>query len=350
MPTLGLRGADGRWRGRSALAVLAVAELMAGTLYVSGIGSGPVARAAPGRPAAGAAAGPAGRSSAAVPPTTVRRVSAGSPSARPGTPARTASPATGSAATGSAGTGSAATGSAGTGSGGTGSVPAGGATGSGRATTPTTGSGRSSSGSSGSGGAGSGGTGSGTAGSASQAPPVQCQTNLPLAQAPDAPYDFLCQQGGVAVTWSTNHIVIWTSGLTLLQSSSLAVALVQWELDARFTVSFTSVRADANVVITGAPLASGSPGYVEDGYTTVSYRCAPRCAYDSAAVELSTSAQLLQTDWISTILHELGHVAGLNHVSRPGEVMYPYLTALSPALYATGDVAGLSVLAAERGA
>lgn len=182
------------------------------------------------------------------------------------------------------------------------------------------------------------------------AAPVSCRTDLPLAQSPDAPYSFLCTQGGVPLSWSTNHLVIYKSGLSLLQGTSLTVAIVDFQLVSHFQVSFTTVPADANVTITTAPLGVGQPGYVEDGYTTVSYRCAPRCSYYSAAVELSSTAQLLQTDWISTLLHELGHVAGLNHVSRQGQVMYPYLTALSPVVYASGDSEGLSVLASERGA
>ena len=340
MPVLGARGEDrSRTRPAPALIVVVAAELVAGALCVAGFPTrpGPATRAD--RPAAGATAAPAGRSpsahSSSAHSASAHSASAHSASAQrsyahptPVAPSgRGPSPAParpGSGSTGSGSTGSVSTGT-GTGSG----APSGGHSPTG-SQSPT--------------------GGQTSAGGGSQVPVVQCRTDLPLAQAPDAPYDFLCEQGGAPVTWSTNHIVIFQSGLTVLQSTSLSLALVQWEVDARFQVSFTPVRAAANVTITGAPLAVDQPGYVEDGYTTVSYRCAPLCSYDSAAVELSTTAQLLQTDWVATILHELGHVAGLNHVSRPGEVMYPYLTALSPAVYTTGDAAGLSVLAAVRGA
>ena len=376
MPVLGGRGDDRRRARPPALLTAAVAaEMVAGLLYLSGArpGSPPGA----GRPTAAASGGTfthasGGRSSSGRTPSgsptaagtgtrggeTTSRTGSASSTGKGGTGSTGGTGATGAgdpAGTGTAGTGTAGTGTAGTGTAGPGSAspdsanPGSGPTGSGGST------GQGTSGSTTSGspaatpGTGPGGPSS-AAGGGSQVPAVQCRTDLPLAQAPDAPYDFLCEQGSTPVTWSTNRIIIFQSGLTVLQSTSLSLALVQWELDSRFQVAFTAVRADANVTITGAPLSAGQPGYVEDGYTTVSYRCTPLCSYDSAAVELSTAARLLQSDWEATILHELGHVAGLNHVSRDGEVMYPYLTALSPAVYAAGDVAGLDVLARERGA
>ncbi len=180
--------------------------------------------------------------------------------------------------------------------------------------------------------------------------PISCATDLPLAQAPDRGYNFLCTQAGNPVTWSTNRIVIYTAGLTSLQQLAFTVAVTEWTAASRFRVSYASSPSFANVTVTGVPLGDAQPGYVEDGYTTVSYRCDPGCSYDSARVELSTTATLLQADWVSTILHELGHVAGLNHVSQVGEVMYPYLTAASPVAYARGDLQGLQILAAGRGA
>ena len=145
-------------------------------------------------------------------------------------------------------------------------------------------------------------------------------------------------------------MVLYDQGLSVLEAAALAAAVVQWEAVAEFQVTFTADRSAADMVVTSVRLSAGQPGYTEDGYTTVSYRCVPVCAWDHADVELSSTATLSQTDWISTVLHELGHVAGLNHLARAGEVMYPYLSLTSPVVYASGDRAGLAVLAAERGA
>jgi predicted Zn-dependent protease len=180
------------------------------------------------------------------------------------------------------------------------------------------------------------------------APVVSCQTDLPLSASPDAPYNFLCRSGDRPLTWPSSHLVIYDTGLSVLQLAALQLAVPQWEQAGGFSATFGSNPATADVVVTAAPLGSGAPGYTEDGYTTVAYRCSPRCAYVHARVVLSSTASLTSTDWLSTLLHELGHVAGLNHVSRRGEVMYPYLTLTSPVLYAAGDRQGFQVLAAER--
>lgn len=178
--------------------------------------------------------------------------------------------------------------------------------------------------------------------------PVHCRTDLALSGAPDAPYGFLCLEGSRPITWPTNHVVVYDAGLSPVQTAAFALAVVQWESAARFRVTYTTDRARADVVVTAAALSSGQPGYTEDGYTTVSYRCDPSCTYYHADLTLSSTAGLTYTDWMSTFLHELGHVAGLNHVARTSEVMYPYLTAASPVLYAAGDRTGFQILASER--
>lgn len=200
---------------------------------------------------------------------------------------------------------------------------------------------------------GSGPIPAGTSGSVAgpgSSPSVTCETDLSLDRSPDTGYNFLCRSGGVPLTWATSTLTVYEQGLSPVQSTAVDVALAEWEPAARFGVTYTSDEAVADVVITSSPLGSGQPGYVEDGYTTVSYRCSPRCAYYHANLDLSSTASLTSTDWISTVLHELGHVAGLNHVSQTGEVMYPYLTPTSPVVYAPGDRQGLDILAAERGA
>ena len=179
---------------------------------------------------------------------------------------------------------------------------------------------------------------------------MECQTNLSLAQAPDTSYNFLCRQGDRPLTWPASVIRLYDYGLGALQSVALAVALAQWESAAHFSVSFVGDAGSADVTLTSAPLPSSQPGFDEDGYTTVLYHCVPTCVFYHADVVLSSTAGLTQTDWVSTVLHELGHVAGLNHVAVKGDVMYPYLTLTSPVLYSAGERTGLQILASERGA
>ncbi|MEA2452575.1 MAG: hypothetical protein QOG04_1285 [Actinomycetota bacterium] len=52
--------------------------------------------------------------------------------------------------------------------------------------------------------------------------------------------------------------------------------------------------------------------------------------------------------WGKVILHELGHVLGLDHVADPAQVMNPSLVS-SPAAWGTGDRAGLTLLGAGAG-
>ena len=49
------------------------------------------------------------------------------------------------------------------------------------------------------------------------------------------------------------------------------------------------------------------------------------------------------------LLHELGHIAGLAHVSDPNQVMYPNLMPMSAAAYAAGDLSGLKRLGTTAG-
>ena len=49
------------------------------------------------------------------------------------------------------------------------------------------------------------------------------------------------------------------------------------------------------------------------------------------------------------MLHELGHVVGLNHVVNARLLMNPMLSSYSPYGYATGDAAGLSVVGRKAG-
>jgi hypothetical protein len=49
------------------------------------------------------------------------------------------------------------------------------------------------------------------------------------------------------------------------------------------------------------------------------------------------------------MVHELGHVAGLDHVQDRGQVMYPSISSQSPDGYGAGDRSGLAELGAQAG-
>ena len=183
-----------------------------------------------------------------------------------------------------------------------------------------------------------------TAGSVSSpAVSVSCHPDLALEASPDSPYTFLCTHGSTPVSWPTDAIRLFTSGLSPQQTGALQLALAEWQHDARFTVTEVQTAAAANVVMTNEALSNN-----EDGYTSMHYVCAATCVYDHADVRLASSAELTKTSWVSTILHELGHVAGLNHVARHSEVMYPEIDAQSPVVYGSGDLAGLQELEKVR--
>jgi hypothetical protein len=174
---------------------------------------------------------------------------------------------------------------------------------------------------------------------------VSCRPDLALAASPDAPFSFLCTAGTTPVSWPNDTIRLFTSGLTPAQTAALPAAVAQWQSQARFDVTLVTSVSDANVVLTNAALSNN-----EDGYTSMHYMCEARCAYDHADVRLTSTAQLTKASWIATILHELGHVAGLNHVTRISEVMYPEIDAGSPVVYGSGDLAGFRELQAVRSA
>ena len=172
---------------------------------------------------------------------------------------------------------------------------------------------------------------------------VVCHPDLSLEHAADAPYSFLCMRGTTPISWPSDAIRLYTEGLTPPQTAALSIALAQWQQRARFTVTRVDAAAAADVVMTGAELAND-----EDGYTSLHYVCTSTCAYDHADVQLASNTALTKTTWIATILHELGHVAGLNHVARHSEVMYPEIDAESPAVYGAGDLAGFEELTKVR--
>jgi len=174
--------------------------------------------------------------------------------------------------------------------------------------------------------------------------PVVCQTDLPLSRSPNAPYNFMCTQAGHPLTWPSANINLYVGRLSAVQRLALPAALNQWEAVGHFTVTQVATPAAANVTMTAAPLSNQ-----EAGYAQVHYSCTNgACFYDQATVELSSTQTLAHAAWVSTICHELGHAAGLNHVSRHPEVMYPYVNETSPDAYTPGDIKGLQAEYQQR--
>lgn len=174
--------------------------------------------------------------------------------------------------------------------------------------------------------------------------PVVCQTDLPLSRSPDAPYNFMCTQAGRPLTWPNGNIALYVGPLSAPQRLALPAALNQWEAVGHFTVTRVSSPAAANVTMTATPLSNQ-----EAGYAQVHYSCTNgACFYDHATVALSSTQSLTYAAWVSTICHELGHAAGLNHVSRHPQVMYPYVNETSPDAYTPGDIRGLQAEYQQR--
>lgn len=91
------------------------------------------------------------------------------------------------------------------------------------------------------------------------------------------------------------------------------------------------------------------------GVATNSYAAndAGRLVYVTGIVVMNASHELSPgfgagRTWGKVILHELGHVVGLDHVEDPAEVMNPSLVS-SPANWGVGDLAGLRRLGSLAG-
>jgi hypothetical protein len=177
---------------------------------------------------------------------------------------------------------------------------------------------------------------------APRAPSVACHSELSLEDSPDAPYNFLCTEDGEPITWPTNRVTLYSAGLTGQQKSALQLALAEFQQASGLTVVRVGTPS-ADIVMTDGPLSND-----EGGHASVHYTCSTSCAFDHADVILASDRSFTDGLWVTTMLHELGHVAGLDHVARSSEVMYPTLTLQSPLAYASGDRDGFAELARRR--
>jgi ribosomal protein L24E len=99
-------------------------------------------------------------------------------------------------------------------------------------------------------------------------------------------------------------------------------------------------------------LAGGTLGY---GGSTSYWLGSTDEAYVTGEVVFDTDQTVLAAGFGpgltrgNLIQHELGHVAGLDHVSDRSQLMYPSIHSASPDGYAAGDRAGLAQLGARQG-
>jgi len=155
-------------------------------------------------------------------------------------------------------------------------------------------------------------------------------------------YAFQCTHGdGSPVRWPTGRITMWVEGLTPAQTSALEGAEAQWTPETGISLVPVSSSAGAQLVVTEVPtldaLADLGPSVVEYAVTEVHQTGG---YYDHAAVQVANAPLLDADTWVDTMLHELGHVAGLSHVSAPDEIMRPVVGEPQTS-YGAGDLAGL---------
>jgi hypothetical protein len=99
-------------------------------------------------------------------------------------------------------------------------------------------------------------------------------------------------------------------------------------------------------------LAGGTLGY---GGSTSYWAGSSDEAYITGEVVFDTEQMVLRPGFGAgltrgnLILHEIGHVAGLDHVQDRAQLMYPSISASTPDGYGPGDLAGLAQLGSAQG-
>jgi hypothetical protein len=156
------------------------------------------------------------------------------------------------------------------------------------------------------------------------------------------PYAWECTHAdGTPVRWSTDTIALWIDGLTPAQTDALQTAQEQWTPHTGIVLVPASSAATAQVVLTEVPtldaLPDLGPDVVEYAVTKVHQTGG---YYDHATVQVADVSLLDADTWLDTMLHELGHVAGLGHVMAGDQIMRR-VVGVPQTSYGDGDLAGL---------
>jgi hypothetical protein len=167
---------------------------------------------------------------------------------------------------------------------------------------------------------------------------VTCpQSGLPSPNA----YAWECTHSdGTPVRWRTDTITMWTDGLTVDQMAALRAAQSQWAQHTGLSLAPASSESSAQLLLTEVPTLDALPDLgsdvveyaVTEVHQTGGY-------YDHATVRVA-NASLGADTWLDTLLHELGHVAGLGHVLDNNQIMRR-VVGVPQGSYGDGDVAGL---------
>jgi hypothetical protein len=157
-----------------------------------------------------------------------------------------------------------------------------------------------------------------------------------------SPYAWQCKHAdGTPVRWSTNAITVWVNGLTPTQTIALLAAEAQWTPHTEISFVPAPSASAAQVVITEVEnldaLPDLGPNVVEYAVTEVHQTGG---YYDHATMQVANVPFLDADTWLDTLLHELGHVAGLSHVLAPDQIMRR-VVGLPQTSYGDGDIAGL---------
>jgi len=127
--------------------------------------------------------------------------------------------------------------------------------------------------------------------------------------------------------------------------------------DAEIIVAWVDQRATRTTLLgrTGTAYAAGTGGY---SYKTWTWPldAAPKAAIGRGYVVLNAAVNAsfapgfgAGTTRGQLLLHELGHVVGLRHVTLASQLMYPILVPRSSSAYRSGDLAGLRRLGRQAG-
>ncbi len=144
------------------------------------------------------------------------------------------------------------------------------------------------------------------------------------------------------------HEVAHDTGLTFSYAGSTRYVpdsvLIPPSEHAQLVVAFTAPgHGPARSSMLPPPPVLGEGGFSADG-GDILISSSGAVALNQARLKKMPAKQRYEV-----YLHELGHVVGLAHVSDHRQVMYPAITATTPAHYAAGDLAGLAKLGIEAG-